>query len=422
MVLEAVLLLLQEEDAGARQLQGLGKVHLRHQLSEEQLEEMRERLPSLRESDTYVRERLCRMHPPEHVDLGQEEVARDAYLTRVNDFAASLGPKFTHLTLFALYHRLAFAVRAGRFDTDLFLRYLAVPRRDRPFRSSGYGDLREQHLFAALDRLPAAELALPPPTPSDDAALCVQFLERLAEETASAQGARDVAGAWGRVEGTPAAAVWERVAQLVEDRAVDEARFRAALHAVQSSEELSTLLTCASPEQRREAARAEDVVEITFSAATPAVWSPQDRVELDVRVKNVDELLIKVFEINTTSFYREARVGGSRDVSPRLGDPAPRATAQTGAAIRTNMSLDGLVPSHQRTASCKAVRAVPLARVRPAPPLTPSPPAAPTAPRGPPLCVSGDGRSPRRVCGGVCGERKERSRRDPQGPDQPRAA
>ena len=51
-------------------------------------------------------------------------------------------------------------------------------------------------------------------------------------------------------------------------------------------------------------ARLRDRVDIDFAHTNKADFGPDEAVKLDLYVKNVPTLLVKVFEINTTTYYR----------------------------------------------------------------------------------------------------------------------
>ena len=44
---------------------------------------------------------------------------------------------------------------------------------------------------------------------------------------------------------------------------------------------------------------------LTTSQTNPAVFGVNDPVSLKVSVKNVNKLIVKIFEINTTNYYKE---------------------------------------------------------------------------------------------------------------------
>jgi hypothetical protein len=67
-------------------------------------------------------------------------------------------------------------------------------------------------------------------------------------------------------------------------------------------------------------------VEIEFAETNPTLFGAEEQVGLDIDIKNANELIIKVFEINVDNYLR-----------------------QMGRMVDTNINLDGLIPNWQRT-------------------------------------------------------------------------
>ncbi|HKD35397.1 MAG TPA: hypothetical protein VKB78_01310, partial [Pirellulales bacterium] len=74
----------------------------------------------------------------------------------------------------------------------------------------------------------------------------------------------------------------------------------------------------------------KDRIDIDFAFTNKTELAPGDPVALDVYVKNVDTLIVKVFEINTQNFYR----GNLREIGP-------------------DINLDGLVANDEKTYTYK---------------------------------------------------------------------
>ncbi|MEM8681583.1 MAG: hypothetical protein AAGF97_19730, partial [Planctomycetota bacterium] len=68
----------------------------------------------------------------------------------------------------------------------------------------------------------------------------------------------------------------------------------------------------------------KDRVELTFSSSNPTRFKVGEEVTLDLGVKNVKKMIVRVFHINAENYYRE-----------------------TGAEVKTDIELDGLVPNEE---------------------------------------------------------------------------
>ncbi len=51
----------------------------------------------------------------------------------------------------------------------------------------------------------------------------------------------------------------------------------------------------------------QDSVELNFAACNPKRYSPSDAVTLHLDVKNVPSLMLKVYEINTRTYYTSTK-------------------------------------------------------------------------------------------------------------------
>ncbi|HEX2749635.1 MAG TPA: hypothetical protein VHM91_16615, partial [Verrucomicrobiales bacterium] len=70
----------------------------------------------------------------------------------------------------------------------------------------------------------------------------------------------------------------------------------------------------------------KDRVDLQFDPATKEAWAPGDDVSLNLHVKNVPHLLVKVYEINTENVHRT-----------------------TGAQVNTDLNLDGLTANSEQS-------------------------------------------------------------------------
>ncbi|MBT6848870.1 MAG: hypothetical protein HOA14_15745, partial [Planctomycetaceae bacterium] len=81
-----------------------------------------------------------------------------------------------------------------------------------------------------------------------------------------------------------------------------------------------------------------DRIDLDFAYTSPTTYTADAKVSLDVDVKNVQKLIVKIYELNSENFYR-----------------------QQLQAISTSINLDGLVPNHERSLDYAVA---PLLRVR----------------------------------------------------------
>jgi hypothetical protein len=273
---------------------GLGSVPNLNLLTLAQLDELATIRPALKQEGDWVQAVLARRAPPAHVDLEIDLVARCGYLDELLAFVEPLPPSFNGLKSLVLQHRLDLDRRRGTFDRARLLRYLELPR------AASYVDQEWLRRFPREQIVQAGYREAIPglAAPGDDEALVRATLHHflaVEEIDAFADGLRRD---WLRVE--------QATARLLAGDP-DTRRWTAAL-----SEGALTALS--------------ERVDIELSPRNPARFGADDPVALEVFVKNVPELQIKVFRINELACFL------ARDVE-----------------VDTRLDLDGMVASDERT-------------------------------------------------------------------------
>ncbi|MEP7122072.1 MAG: hypothetical protein ABJE95_14230 [Byssovorax sp.] len=280
---------------------GLGTIPNLSLLTLDQLDELAAIRPGLRQEGDWVQAVLARRAPPAHVDLETDLAARTAYLDELSAFVEPLPASFNGLKALVLQHRLDLDRRLGTFDRSRLLRYLELPR------AASYIDQdwlrrfpREQIVQAgAREAIPGLG------APGDDEALVREVLHHfLAVEELDAF-ADSLRRDWLAVE--------QATARLLAGDP-DPRRWTAML----SEEALAAL---------------SDRVEIELSPRNPARFGADDPVTLEVFVKNVPELQIKVFRINELACF-----------------------LARGVEVDTRLDLDGMVASDESTRKFDAPR------------------------------------------------------------------
>ncbi len=279
-----------------RQSDGFGSLDIHEDLLLDQLEECVRLAPDLLNETGFIHVYLERLAPNPDVQWRYDVREREAYLQRLEAFTDRLAPAHNSLAAHVLHHRLVHDLALGKPDRERFMAYLRLPRdsgyvnpkylrrrvrgdqlvdpeRDYPTELDSIGNDEQlvraylAHFFASEDSYaPYAEYV------RED------YLKRLFAETKILAGSGDM----------------ERWYSLLDDPAYYEAL-----------------------KQR---------VEIEFPPTQRTYFATQEPVTIDVDLKNVDTLLVKVFEINTLNFH----VAEEREVD-------------------ASINLDGLVPNEEHT-------------------------------------------------------------------------
>ncbi|HVO31522.1 MAG TPA: hypothetical protein VMV18_12335, partial [bacterium] len=294
-----------------RQSSGFGSIPVHNLLLQEQLDALLKLVPALIQTDAFVYAYLTKLQPGPDVDWQNNPADREAFLTRVWDFVKPLSPRFNPLKAHVLYHRLDHDRRQGKLDAARFQEYLKLPRAV-SYANGDYlkqfnsGDLRPFNLGQDFRNVTLQSEV------SDDEALVRDLLSQIFVQ------ARD----------------FKPYDSWISDRFLKEVFATTKMLAgVGDMEQWFSMINDAAFCQAL-----KERVEIGFAYTNRNWFRAADPVTLEVDVKNVATLTVKVFEINALNYF----LANNRDVD-------------------TAIDLDGLVASEEQTQSYSDA---PMRRVR----------------------------------------------------------
>lgn len=258
-------------DLAHARTEGFGSLALHGLLLRAQLDELARRRPALWEERAFVDVYLQRLQPGPDEDITRDPAARRAYVERLWQVVSRLAPAFASLQAHVLYHRLALDRREGRHDRERFLEYLRLPRQA-SYVPDAY--LRE-HRGRVAQLAERFATGLEPV--GDDEPLVHAYLAHLLADAGD----------------------YEAFAPYVRD---DVLRRIFA----------TTKLLAGHPDGERWYAMLDDPgyyqalkdrVDIDFAPTSPTWLGAREPVALEVDIKNVPALVIKVYEIDTLGYY-----------------------------------------------------------------------------------------------------------------------
>lgn len=274
-----------------------GALPIHQQLLREQLDELRKLKPDLLNQPGFVNVYLIRLRPNDDVDLAYERDEREAYLERLWAFVSQLTPAHNSLKAHVLYHHLVHDRSQGVFDKQRFLDYIQLPR-PAAYVQPRWLETAANRLFPAdLNAEFAASTGLPPV--GNDEPLVRSYLQHffLTEDS---------------IEAYEPFLRSDYLREVLAETKI--------LHGLGEPEQWYSLL----PADKYQALK--DRVDLEFAATNPLYFTADQPVALDVHVKNVNTLIVKVFEINTKSFYRQQQ-----------------------REVNSDINLDGLVANEEQT-------------------------------------------------------------------------
>ena len=293
---ELVTLIL--EDLESPESRGFGEFNIHRALTIAQLDELRGKRKGLLLDTAYVHTYLTKLRPGSDVNPATEPEVRKSYLERVWKFASQLGPTFNSLKAHLLYQRLVFDYSQGIYNANRFMSYVKLPRRAshiHPEWPRKESTLWRHPANLGQDFRAITGLA---PVGADEPVVRNYLLHFLREPL----DYRDY---------TP---------YFREDWLKSVFAEAKIVNGIGDPERWTSLL---SPSQFQ---ALKDRVDIEFAPNCPDYFGISDNVRLRVHLKNVETLIVKVFEVNTLNYY-----------------------LKHGTEISSDLALDGLVANHERT-------------------------------------------------------------------------
>ena len=291
-LVEMILADLKQKDS-----RGFGSLKIHRQLLLSQLDELISRRPQLENETKFVNIYLQKLQPNADIDWKNNPKEFEAYLSRQWDYVKHLNASHNSLKAHVLYNWLVLNEKQGKYNKRRFFDYLALPRRANYIqpRMLENADARRYSANLQLNPGPITEL----PIIGNDEPLVRRYLLHFFQKENSFS------------------AYLPYLQDEYAERIFAEAKITSGLG---NPEKWYSLL----PPAQYQALR--DRVDIDFAATNPDVFRASDAVQLDVDVKNVDKLIVKVYEINTRNYYQQHR-----------------------RPVNTDIQLDGLIANHEET-------------------------------------------------------------------------
>lgn len=260
------------EELALQDSQGFGWAAIHRSLTLENLDQLLKLRPQLLGSDNYVRAYAARLAPPNGTSLVDQKELRD-YLQRLLAFVRRLPAQQNSFKALVLGNILRQDMHQGRFDRALFLEYLALPR------NAAYYDMKrfqnQNVSLAELNFSVNPEVPLPPM--GDDSLLIRNYLEHFLRSDDKL----------------------DDFAKLLDrdylDRVLAETKI---LYGIGDSATWYAKLSPGDQKLLRER------VELRFAPQNVNQFAAADKARLEVDVKNISQLIIKIYEINTVNYYR----------------------------------------------------------------------------------------------------------------------
>ncbi|MBT3220988.1 MAG: hypothetical protein HN348_18035, partial [Proteobacteria bacterium] len=274
-----------------------GDLEIHHMLLKDQLDELGRKRPELLEEAAYVHAYISRLQP--NPDVNFDDVSqRGIYLDRLWNFVSDLATAFNSLKAHVLYHRLDLDRSRGVLDRKRLVEYLKLPRQVSYLNSKYKKQAKAQDSLAHLGNDFQTTTLLP--TVHNDEQLVRHFLAQIFVEADDHDDFK----------------------KYLDDTWLKRLFATTKLLAgVGDMEKWYKLLA-----DRTACQTLKERVDIEFLPVNKPYYRAEEPVSLSLAIKNVETLMVKVFEINTRNYYGDQQ----REVD-------------------TAIDLDGMVAAEERT-------------------------------------------------------------------------
>ncbi|VAX41233.1 hypothetical protein MNBD_PLANCTO02-220, partial [hydrothermal vent metagenome] len=284
-------------DLKAKYSRGFGSLGIHRLLLLSQLEQLLVLKPDLLNQQNFVQTYLIKLQPSPDEQWRHNRKQLAAYLARLQKFATRLAPVHNSLKAHVLYHQLLLDQLQGKHKKERFLSYIKLPRRTNYISITMKKSKSLQRYACNLNSNYNGSTLLKPI--GNDESLVRSYLAHFFLKADNTK------------EFEP------YINDVYLKHLFAETKI---VNGLGDQERWASLLP---PEKFR---KLKERIDLDFDSQNKTDFAPNAPVGLDLHIKNVSTLIVKVFEINTQSHYRV-----------------------TGSEINTDIELDGLVANEEMT-------------------------------------------------------------------------
>ncbi len=264
------------DDLNYKHSNGFWHHEVHKMLTVEQLEECLTRKPELIKQTNFINTYLSKLRPNDDVDWKADDTEYDAYLTRLLTLAERLPMAHNSLRANIIYKQLQFNLTKGIYDKSLFMRYVKMPR---PVHYINHKWLnRKKSRNSQIDLNASYETFISLMPIGNDEQMVRRHLMHFLKN----------------------AHHFKEYAEYIEHNYLKRLFAEVKLvNGIGDSEKWYALMDSPSAVKSL-----RDRIDIEILPTNSSYLELDDKVVLDVGLKNIKDLTVKVYEINTTGYYR----------------------------------------------------------------------------------------------------------------------
>lgn len=284
------------KDLNNPQSRVFGSLPIHKKMLRDQLDELLRLRPDLANNEVFIKANIDRIRPSEDIEWKRDPGARIEYCNRLWDYVHKLAPAFGSLKASVLHEMLLLDRNRGAYDKDRFMEYIRLPR-SASYINPKYLETSEsrQHLAnLSADFRSWTELS---PIGNDEALIRDYLMHFFVQEDS-----------------------YKPYAEYIRDTMLKELFAEAKL--VNKVGDAELWYSMLSPGQIQ---ALQSRVDMEFAFTNRETFAPDEVPHLNLFIKNVKKLIVRVFELNTLNYYRDQQ-----------------------RPVDININLDGLVPNDER--------------------------------------------------------------------------
>jgi len=243
-----------------------------------QLDKIRSFNPEVVHKTQYIEAYVNRLAPPEGVDVKTDKQARSQYLQNLWKFISALPGSANSWKLTVLFWQLNLEKENGIYDLNKFLEYLSIPKESQNINSEWVSQVDKSVKAKLHQRVGLLD------EPENDSEFVLDFLQHF-----FAEEGRDTVKPFN---------------EYLSPTFLTELLAKTKLMTISEKEDHEKWYNLWK-EKEENMENLKNKVILKFSPQNTKYFGVNDTISLKVELKNVPTLIIKVFEINTFSYFKK---------------------------------------------------------------------------------------------------------------------
>ncbi len=263
------------DDLRYRHSSGFGSFPIHRQLLKSQLDECLRVMPELIDNSEFITTYLSKLAPSDDADISYDPAERKRWLDRLRMFVKKLAPAHNSLKAHILCQILDMNRKQGNYDHDLFMEYIRLPRNVHYINPDYIEHQERRHLKADLNADFSGITHMPPI--GEDEELVRDYLSHYFVTAKN----------------------YKAYIKFIRDTWLKE--IFAETKIVNGLGDMEQWYSMMGPAQYQ---ALKERTDLEFAAVNKTFFATDEPVTLDLYIKNINTLLVKIFELNTFNYYQ----------------------------------------------------------------------------------------------------------------------